>query len=145
MTPATEFHIEPLADNQLQSRLVGPDSRTGGPIEGQVLEAQFHTPAGELIITSDGNPFEEVLHFTLLDGDLKVLDAISLGQIYHSGLLRELQVVGEDTLQFHFFGEETWRLMVSARPRWALPPWPGSAIRRAGNWLRSSRLHLERE
>jgi hypothetical protein len=145
MTPSHEFHLEPLPETELQSRLVASDGRSSEPVEGRALEAQFHTPVGDLVITSDGNPYEEVLHFILLDSERKILDRISLGQIYHSGMLRDLRPVGDASLTFQFFGDDTWRLTVLPKPRWRLPSLPMSPVRRTRGWLQSSFLLLERE
>ena len=145
MTPSHEFRIELLPDNELQSRLIGSDGRPSEPIEGRILEAQFRTPVGDLVITSDGDPYEEVLHFTLLNPERKVLDRISLGQIYHTGMLRDLRPAGEASLSFQFFGDDRWRLTVLPKPRWRLPSLPTSPVRRTRGWLQSSFLLLERE
>lgn len=136
----------PLASpdvEQATSQLLDEDGKQLASIEGVMIEAQFRCSWGYLVITSNASPFEEELHFYLLDGNLSVIDSLSLGQVYHSGILRQLQPGPTDQLEFSFFGEERWRLSVLAEPRRRLPL-PFSSVRYSGGALRSHTLYLEK-
>ncbi len=141
MDAIDQFRLEPLAPDTVRSRLTGGASAL--ELEGQVLEAQFRCPLGYLLITSDGIPFEEALHFYLLDRNGSVLDGLSLGSAYHSGILSRLGVRG-DELEFSFFGKERWRLSVLSSPRVLLLPTPWASVRGIHGPFRRHYLKLEK-
>lgn len=144
MEPLQGFTIIPAEDEGLSSALVSAEGRNVATVQGQVLEQVYRCSRGVLVITSDGNPFEESLHFHLFDEQMKELDGLSLGQIYHSGSLREVAACGADCLEFSFFGEERWRLTVleHSRLRW----WPKlfSSVQEHRTGLRGHCLELRR-
>ncbi len=142
MEAVDRFRIDPEGGESLRSRLIDGDGRSVD-IEGKVLEGQFHCSKGYLVITSDGIPFEEAVHFYLVGRDGRLLDGISLGQAYHSGILRDMRA-GEDTLEFSFFGDERWRLSVGKSPDAVVLPNPWAAVRSVSGWLRGHYLRLER-
>jgi|SRR5579875_344617 len=82
-----------------------------GQVEGSVLEGQYRCGNRYLLLTTDDIPYEETLHIFLLDEELRPLDKVSLRQMYHSGLLRDV-VAGDERIEFSFFGEERWLLTV---------------------------------
>jgi hypothetical protein len=136
------FRLEPLPGEKPRSRVVAGGAATATVIEGVVLEAQFRSTQGFLLLTSDDTPFEEVLHVRLLDAQFRVLDGVDLGQAYHPGLLRNLRVSGDAELCFSFFGDDCWLLRVEpqARVRWGLRPY--ASVRYTGPLLRGHNLHL---
>ena len=142
MEVVDRFRVTPLGPDTLRSRLIGPE----GPVmevEGQLIEMQFSTPEGYLVVTSDGNPYEETVHFYLLDRDGQFRDGISLGRMYHSGILDDISV-GDETLEFSFFGKDRWRLSIRKSPGPMLFPNPFSCIRTIKGRLRRHYLQLER-
>ena len=142
MEAVDKFRVEPLGPESLRSRLIAPDG-SFLEVEGQVLEMQFRSSQGYLVVTSDGNPYEEMVHFYLLDPAGQFRDGISLGRIYHSGILADISV-GDETLEFSFFGKERWRLSIRDSPGPVLFPNPLSGIRSINGRLRRHYLHLER-
>ncbi len=138
-----DFLLEPLSEKQLRSHL----TLKNGPtleVEGRVLETQFQCSQGYLVITSDGNPYEEMLHLYLLNDKCEVLDGVSLGQIYHSGSIRDVTVCGDDCLEFSFFGTERWRLHILNIPEIRLLPRPLASVRYLKGWLHSHYLRLKK-
>lgn len=132
METADKFRIEPFAGGELHSRLVCNEGLTV-EVQGRILEAQFRCSLGYLVILSDGNPYEEMIHFYLLNDSGEILDGLSLGQIYHSGILRDL-VSSENQLEFSFFGKERWQLRVMDRPRFHVPSLFSSVSRTKGGF-----------
>lgn len=116
---------------------------TGHTAPGCVLEAQFELDRGYLLLTTEGSPFEEALHVTLVDRHLHPLDERTLAIPYKPGVLRDVAVVSDTRIEFSFFGDERWRLTVQDRPRLL----PGLRRRHPGQGLRDlftrHRLDLE--
>jgi hypothetical protein len=142
MEAVDRFHLQPQAPDTLRSILTATDG-SSLEVEGQVMEKQFRCSLGYLVITSDGIPFEEALHFYLLSPDGEFLDGISLGHAYNSGILRDLSV-GDNTLDFSFFGTERWRLSICDSPDALLAPNPWASVRSIRGWLRGHYLRLDR-
>ena len=142
MDAIDRFRLEPQAPETLRAILIAQDGSTL-EVEGQVLEKQFRCAAGYLVITSDGIPFEEALHFYLLDGESKFLDGVTLGRMYNSGILQDLTLRGE-ALEFAFFGKDRWRLSILDSPRAALFSHPWSSVRGIGPWRMGHYLKLQR-
>jgi len=140
MQPVHKFRVEPMEGRE-HSLLVSDDG-IRLEVEGVILEAQFQCSRGYLLITSDDNPHEEILHFYLLGDARKVLDELSLGQIYHSGILRNVVPHSDDRLDFSFFGTERWSLSILDEPVSRLPALFAS-VRRKG-WFGSHYLSLEK-
>jgi hypothetical protein len=137
MESVQKFRAEPAKDGE-RSRLISEEGLSV-EVEGVTLEAQFLCSRGYLVITSDDNPYEEILHFYLLNEPGQVLDELSLGQMYHPGILRNVVPHADDRLDFSFFGSERWRLAILDRP-FREPPHLFSSMRRKGWWG----LHLLR-
>jgi hypothetical protein len=140
MQAVQKFRIE-LMTGRERSRLVSDDG-IGSEVEGVILEAQFQCSRGYLVITSDDNPHEEILHFYFLDDAGQVLDELSLGQIYHSGILRNVVPQSDDRLEFSFFGTERWSITILDKPIIQLPGL-FSSVRRRG-WLGPHYLSIEK-
>ena len=114
------YRLEVIPRGELRSFLVAR-GHPRLPIEGVALEAQFQCSLGYLVITSDGNPYEEMLHFYLINPDGGIMDDVSLGQIYHSGILHDLRWESDDRLAFSFYGTERWCLSILKKPRLRVP------------------------
>ncbi|MCA9712696.1 MAG: hypothetical protein KDK70_43105 [Myxococcales bacterium] len=89
------------------------------PVPGVVLEGQFalDDDRGHLLLLTDDSPYEEVLHVVLLDHAQRIVEQLDLGEPYVPGLLRDVQVVGADTLRFRFFEGKIHQLEVHRQPR----------------------------
>ncbi len=144
MEAVQTFAIQPHEGTSGDSRLLAEGTAIGR-VEGLVLEAQFRCGPGYLVVTSDGNPFEEGLHFYLLDTSYAVLDDVSLGRMYHAGMYRNV-IVGpdRDALEFEFFGNDRWRLSIASQPRRTWFRRPFSAVTRTRKWLAPHRLDLRK-
>ena len=140
MQAIDKFRIEPLEGGE-RSRLVF-DGRASIEVDGIVLERQFQCSRGYLVITSDDVPHEEMLHFYFLSEESEILDELSLGQIYQSGILRNVVAHADDRLEFSFFGAEHWLLTILDRPV-PRPPSLFSSVRRKG-WFQSHYLTLDK-
>jgi hypothetical protein len=129
------FLIEPLGTEAARSRVIS-NGDSVAEVAGCLDEMQFTCSHGYLLITSDGNPYEEELHFSLLAPSREILDGFSLGQIYHSGIFSNIEIVG-DTIEFSFFGAERWCLTVLDAPRSRVPLNRYATVHGAlGNWRR---------
>jgi hypothetical protein len=142
MEAVDRFRVEPIEPERRRSRLIAPDG-SFQEVEGQVLEMQFRCAQGFLVVTSDGNPYEETVHFYLLDATGQFRDGLSLGRMYHSGILSATAVVDE-TLEFSFFGTERWRLRIGHCASLVSFPKPFSGSRSIKGPLRRHYLQLER-
>lgn len=138
------FALQRVPDGSGDSRLLAGE-RDAGRVEGVVLEAQFRCRAGNLVVTSDDSPFEEQVHFYLVDDSFRRLDDVSLGRIYTPGILRDLSVQTDgDALTFGFFGCDRWQLTVAADPRWGGFTRRFSGVRRSRSWPWRRYLALKR-
>ncbi len=90
---------------------------TGRKLKGRQLVDQYSTGQRYILITSDDNPFDEVLHIYLLDLELNVLDELNLSQPYTPGVYQACRHCGEQ-LEFRFFAEGLWCLKVRERPKY---------------------------
>lgn len=142
MKAVERFRLEPVDDANQRSRLV-EDTAVGPVIDGRVLEAQFAVTGGHLVVTADEDPFEGCLHFSLVSTDHRLVDAIDLGLPYSSGTFRQHTARPGDVLEFSFFEQELWRLVVATKPRLAFLRPLGAARYPTGRW-RPHRLLLSR-
>ncbi len=105
----------------LYSRLIMDGQPTDAQIQGYVLEAQYRTAHGYLLLTTWDCPYEEAVTMTYLDFALNVLDCRTLGWMYATGSLHSLEACSATTLEFSFFDssqQDRWRLVVRERPSW---------------------------
>lgn len=138
------FTVRPLQESKGDSRLLA-DGNDVGRVEGLVLEGQYRCAPGFLVVTSDDSPFEERLHFYLLDRSYGRLDDVTLGRMYNPGIYRDVVVAPDrDVLEFTFFGGDRWRLSVAGQPARSWFPRPFSAVTRAGAWAAPHQLELRR-
>jgi hypothetical protein len=141
MEPVDYFRVERVSDTVGRSLLL-QDGKAVAIVDGVALEAQFAFEHGYLIFASDDNPYEEILHIHLFDPSYRLLDSVCLGRPYCSGLLRDV-AVGNNCVEFSFFGGDRWRLIVRSKPRSAFFLWPLSPDR-LHRWLRARYLELDR-
>jgi hypothetical protein len=144
MEPIELFTLAPCGAEPPVARLLS-HGRDVGKVNGQEIEAQFRCRRGYVLITSDGNPTEEVAHIYLLGRDFQAVDLVWLGAMYHAGAVRDISSCGEDCVEFAFFGgSDRWRLTVRDTPKMSWWPHITSAMRYPGGWLRSHYLQLDR-
>ena len=138
------FALRPDGGHAGDSRLLA-GGQDVGVVEGIVLETQFRCRPGSLVVTSDDRPFEEGLHFYLLDPAHKRIDDVSLGRMYQAGMLHDVAAQPDrDVLTFGFFGGDRWRLTIAEAPRWSGFPRPFSGVRRSHPWPGPRYLELRR-
>lgn len=101
---------------QPQIQLLMQGHPTGRQLKGRELVDQYAQGQRYLLITSDDNPLDEVLHFYLMDLELKVVDEMDLSQPATPGLYQPRHHYGE-RLEFTFFPEGLWCLEVRDHPR----------------------------
>lgn len=146
MIPIQEFSLSPVepapADSEATVELWSHGKATGRFLAGKVLEHQFQVGRAYLLLITYDVPYEESLFIYLLDGSWRILDMYELGAAYVPGILKHVQTISEQQLEFSFFGDERWRLTVLDRPvrRWD-DVFRSPLVRPFGRLL--SRRHLE--
>ena len=123
----TEFtlELEPIAARRgdpFRSRMIVDGEDTGTVVCGIAFEAALAMDRGWLVFNSYDCPHEELLEIYLFDERWKVLDHLTLGMPYVSGVLCDLRRVTGNEACFRFFGEDEWCVVIEA-PRWRLHPW----------------------
>jgi hypothetical protein len=131
MTPTQRYSLEqhagPYASWPLTSALRVEGRDTGQRVPGFVIDAQYDTPLGVLLITSWDCPFEESSDFLLLDGTHQIIAQHKLMAPYVSYLLDAHWPIDDTTLALHYQNHLFCTLSV-------VPP--------AGVWRRRPRLRL---
>ncbi len=135
MKPTDRFDIRVRegGDSDRGAELVADGDRTPVRLPGAVLEAQFETTHGPLLLMTEDCPYEEALHLVLLDPSLRILDRIEISQPYTPGVVKDIEAQGDDALELSFLGDARWRVEVHPpvrRWRWPSPVAP--AVRRRG-------------
>lgn len=126
---ALEKHTGPYEKWPLKSRLVIDGALSEHRIPGFVIDAQYETEFGLLVITSYDCLFEESNSFSLLDASFRIVASASLGAPYASFLLDEHWPVDASTLALHYYQDDFFTLHIA-------PP--------GGFWRRRPRLVLRR-
>lgn len=98
-----ESHHGPSESWPLTSRLFADGQDTEQRVSGHVIEAQYQTEFGILLVTSHDCAFEESCHFTLLGPDFRCLATAQIMQAHHSFLLNAHWPLGARTLLLHFY------------------------------------------
>ncbi|MGD1924396.1 MAG: hypothetical protein ACFB03_09415 [Paracoccaceae bacterium] len=88
-------------------------------VDGAVLEGAWSFADAYLLATTDGIPYEDGLHFSLLSPD-RVEETVSLIAAYATGTFR-LHGVLDREIAFSFFGDTQWTLRVLAAPVMHVP------------------------
>jgi hypothetical protein len=144
MEPIELFTLVPCDGEPPVARLLS-NGRDVGEVNGRAIEAQFRCGRGYVLIASDGNPLEEVVHIYLLGPDFHAVDLVWLGAMYHSGAVRDISSCGDDCVEFAFFGgSNRWRLTIRNTPKVSWLPSVISTVRYPGGWLRPHYLQLDR-
>lgn len=144
LSPISRFRLEPFAGERPQAHLWDENEKTDTVVAGRVLDAQYGWSGGFLLLTTDDNPYEESLHIILLDDRMRRIDQVDLGQSYHPGLLRDLEVSERGGVVFSFFGTERWWLRVETHATFRLDWRPFASVRYPDGWWRPHHLRLVR-
>lgn len=89
---------------------------TGRRIKGKQLVDQYSSGQRYVLITSNDNPCEEVLHIYLLDLELNVVDEMDLSQPFTAGVY-QAHHHSRERLEFRFFDNTTWCLEIRNQPK----------------------------
>lgn len=119
---------------------------TGNIIEtiGAVLEAQYSIGDNYILFVSEGTPYEEALHISLVDSKTQIVDSVEISAEYTSGMFRNVSVVQPNKVFFAFFEQdEKWCLEVLRNPKTKL--WANRyPIKRESAFLHRTYLDLEK-
>lgn len=139
-----ENHAGPYPTWPVTSRLVVDGAAVDTRIRGYVIEGQYETDLGSLLVTSYDCPHEEACAFTLLDAGLRVLAQRELGAPYASMLLHGHWPIDARTLALHFNAERFWTLRLQAPGRL---PWqrPRLVLREVRDWRADARMRHAQE
>lgn len=133
MQPITRFALEahagPYDRWPATTALLADGLPTGARVPGYVIDAQFATPLGTLLVTSYDCPFEEANTFLLLDDAHRIVARTDLGAMYASWLLAGCWPTSATSLALHYHQDLFHDLDL-------LPP--------GGWWRRRPRLRLRR-
>jgi hypothetical protein len=116
--PGFEFRV--LDAETQRADLLDPSGQQRARLDGTVLEAVYELGDGYLVVSTDGDAFEECLHLTLCDRSFEPHEVIHMGGAYQTGRFRALAVGPGPHLLFSFFSDESWQLDISPKPRWRL-------------------------
>ncbi|MBI1353593.1 MAG: hypothetical protein GC160_04550 [Acidobacteria bacterium] len=128
LTAVQSFALRPIdrpgSDGAAASELLRDGAAVGTVVEGAVLEAQYETDCGEILLfATDDSPYEEQLHIYLLDSDSQVQESLHIGQAYTPGILKDLRADPGDSVTFRFFSDGSFRLRLLDEPKrqWGSP------------------------
>jgi hypothetical protein len=143
MIALSGYQMRASDPDTLRSELVDPSGHARVSIDGAVLEALFELDDGYLVVSTDGDAFEECLHLTLCDRAFARREVIHIGGAYQTGRFRWQAVRPGRRLHFSFFSDELWQLDVLSAPRWRLRL-PRASVRHEPAFPRG-RLQLVRQ
>lgn len=136
---ALETHAGPYERWPQTSRLIVDGVRMDARVPGYVIDAQYRTPLGTLLVTSFDCVFEESSCFLLLDGTHRVLARRDLGTPYSSWLLDAHWPTGPTTLVLHYQVDAFFSLAIMPTRRlW--PRCPRLRLRRGSHWRGEPRM-----
>ncbi len=123
MRESQRFSLARGASEESHSSELLRDGRAcGSRVEGTDLEAEFQLelPEGRahLLFVTHDTPHEEILHLYLVAEDGRILEHRELGGAYAPGVLKEVEIVSNRELRFHFQGRH--QLRVRERPKGVL-------------------------
>ena len=153
MTPTQRYSLASPSGVGAQAlgsaALLDAGRATGVKVSGCLIEAQYATPLGTLLITSYDCPFEEANSFVLLDERHAELARAALGAPYASFLLLEHWPVDALTLALHYAPDVFYTLRIAPPQGWrrtlrlqlqAQTDWAQDARMRASCELRQARV-----
>ncbi len=125
MDEIKKFQLEPLpvkGDEWEKSKLLYEGNQTDTVLSGISLEAQFQQGEKYILFVTYDSIFAETLHIYLLDKKLAAIDEWQISQ--NEAAVHKLQIIGDNQLQFSFFGDDSWVLTVLEKPQLTLPRLP---------------------
>lgn len=135
--------ISASRDPQPAIRLARDTDEAVIEVDAVSLLAQYLFGNGDVLLILDEDcPFEEQLHLVLVR-DAAVIDHLTIGAPYASGIFHELEV-SDQGLTFRFESETAWQVSLDgqgSRIPSHLPP----GARRRGGWLSRHYLSLSRK
>ncbi|MFV0680098.1 hypothetical protein [Ottowia sp.] len=143
MTPIQRYRIEQhegdYASWPKKSRLWADGHLLPHGVPGYVIEAQYDTPLGPLLITSYDCMYEEANDFLLIDHTGRVVAQATLGLMFCSYLLDAHWPVDAHTLALHYHLNDFYTLTV--RPgRLFGSGQPGLQLNPCLDWQRDARM-----
>jgi hypothetical protein len=143
MTPIDRYRIEKHEGDYTtwpeKSRLWVDDQLLPERVPGYVIEAQYDTALGPLLITSYDCMYEEAHSFLLIDPSGRVRAQADLGVPYGSFLLHAHWPVDESTLALHYHGDQFYTLRVQPG-RWWEPGQVRLTLEPCTDWQRDARM-----
>jgi hypothetical protein len=132
-------HEGPYASWPLRSLLQIDDRPSVTQVPGYVIEAQYQTPLGDLLITSWDCPFEEANSFVLLDAAQRIQAQAELAVPYGSFLLHAHWPVDAQTLILHYHNQLFYTLRIQPATGW-LRRSPRLRLGRVAAWRQDARM-----
>lgn len=143
MTPIDRYSLEPhtgpYSSWPLDSPLRVNGVLTQSRVPGYVVEAQYESSLGDILITSYDCPFEESNTFVLLGSAQVVVSRAELVVPYGSFLLHDHWPVDASTIGLHYHGATFYTLHVLA-PAGLLGRKPRLKLRRCLAWRQDARM-----
>ncbi len=136
---ALETHAGPYERWPSSSRLIVDGTPVDARVPGYVIDAQYRTPFGTLLVTSFDCPFEESSCFLLLDEALRIVARKELVAPYASWLLDAHWPDASGALVLHYQVGAFFRLEVMPPRRW-WPRRPWLRLTRVVHWRRDPRM-----
>ncbi|GGC20230.1 hypothetical protein GCM10011572_46970 [Pseudoduganella buxea] len=97
---------------------------TGKAVIGAVLETALKWQDFLLLLVTDDILHEDTLRIYLLDSQLHIVDWATIGAMYATGALSQLDLSAEDEISFHFMGDTVWTLTLFPSKRLASSTFP---------------------
>ena len=116
---------------------------TGVKVSGCLIEAQYATSLGTLLITSYDCPFEEANSFVLLDERHAELARAALGAPYASFLLLAHWPVDALTLALHYAPDVFYTLRIAPLQGWRRTP--RLQLQAQADWAQDARMRASYE
>jgi hypothetical protein len=134
-----EAHAGPYKSWPTTSLLRVDGRQTGARVPGYVIEAQYESPLGDLLITSFDCLFEESNSFVLLDQAYSVVTQTELLVPYSTFLLHEHWVIDASTIGLHYHEAMFYTLRILPPLAW-LNGKPRLRLRRRLAWWQDARM-----
>lgn len=128
MEQAMGYHAVTAEGSEGVVRIQRPSGTALPPLPGRVLEAVYVDEPDELIFLTHDILHEEQLDIYLLR-EGKLIDRISLGQMFQPAELGGLTQIEPRWFSFTFPSDVAWSLKVSRSPRFTLPDLRGAVSR----------------
>ena len=70
-----------------------------------------------IFFTSDDSPYEETLYITLIDSKGEVIESVELSKPYSPGVLKDLIIKNDQTIEFKFWGDSINNLIIADKKK----------------------------